>query len=269
MIIAQLIGGLGNQMFQYAMARHLAKINNTTLKIDLTPFEDYKLHKYSLHHLGIVADIASKEDLEKVTFIKEKHFHYDVSYKEIGNNVLLKGYWQTEKYFNEIPDIIRHEFAVKTPLGNKNLEVANLIKASNSVCLHIRRCDYVPNTYGDQIFDSLTLDYYFKAIELLAHEKQDLKFFIFSDDPGWVKDNVKLDHSVVYVDHNTAESNYEDLRLMSLCNHNIIANSSFSWWGAWLNKNRDKKVYAPKNWFNSNVRNLDPKDIIPESWYKI
>lgn len=269
MVITQLIGGLGNQMFQYAMARHLAEINHATLKIDLSPFEEYKLHKYSLGHLNIIEDFASMEDIHSVTPIKEKHFHYDPNFRAIGDNVLLKGYWQTEKYFCGIPGLIRRELEVKSPLKNKNLHIAKLIEESNSASLHIRRCDYVPNTYGDQILDSLTLDYYFEAIKLLANDEQDLHFFIFSDDPGWVKDNVILEYPVVYVDHNTADTNYEDLRLMSLCKHNIIANSSFSWWGAWLNRNRAKKVYAPKKWFNSNVRNIDPKDIIPESWIKI
>ena len=269
MIIVQLIGGLGNQMFQYALARHLAKINHTTLKLDLSPFDEYKLHRYSLHHFGIIEEFANKQDIANVTFTKERHFHYDDSFKEIGDKVLLRGYWQTEKYFYEIADVIRHDFEVKTPLENKNLDVADLIKSSNSVSLHIRRCDYVPNTYGDQILDSLTLEYYFKAIKLLTQEEKNLHFFIFSDDPGWVKENVHLEQPVVYVDHNTADTNYEDLRLMSLCKHNIIANSSFSWWGAWLNKNQNKKVYAPKSWFNSNVSNLDPKDVIPESWIQI
>lgn len=269
MVIAQLIGGLGNQMFQYAMARHLAEIHQTNLKIDLSQFEAYKLHKYSLGHLSIAEDIASNEDIASVEAVKESHFHYDPDFKKIGDNVLLKGYWQSEKYFREIAGLISDDFETKRPLKDINLKVANLIKESNSVSLHIRRCDYVPHTYQDQIFDSLTLDYYFKAINLLALEEKDLLFFLFSDDPAWVRDNVKLDHPVVYVDHNTADANYEDLRLMSLCKHNIIANSSFSWWGAWLNRNKGKKVYAPRAWFNSNVRNIDPKDMIPESWIRV
>ena len=112
-------------------------------------------------------------------------------------------------------------------------------------------------------------DYYERAIEDISKRECDLKFFIFSDSHEWVRDNVKLEFPVVYVDHNTADTNYEDLRLMSLCNHNIIANSSFSWWGAWLNPNPQKMVFAPKQWFNNNVRNLDPKDIIPLLWTQV
>lgn len=269
MIIAKLIGGLGNQLFQYAVSRHLAEIHNTTLKIDLTEFELYKLHKYSLQHFKIIEEFSSDDDLNAVKEVKEKHFHFNEEFKNISNNVLLRGYWQTEKYFNEITNIIRAEFSVKSELKGRDLEVSKLIADCNAVSLHIRRSDYIPNSYKDQIFDSLSLDYYQRAIADLAQVEKDLKLFIFSDDPEWVKDNVKLDFPVIYVDHNTADTNYEDLRLMSLCRHNIIANSSFSWWGAWLNDNKDKRVYAPTEWFNSNVRDLDSKDIIPDSWIKI
>ena len=269
MIIAKLIGGLGNQLFQYAVARHLAEIHNTTLKIDLTEFELYKLHKYSLQHFNIIEEFATSDDLKAIKDVKEKHFHFDEEFKNISNNVLLLGYWQTEKYFSEITDIIRTEFTVKSELQGRDLDVSRLIADSNSVSLHIRRSDYTPNSYKDQIFDSLSLKYYKRGIADLSQVENDLTFFIFSDDPEWVKDNVKLDFPVIYVDHNTADTNYEDLRLMSLCRHNIIANSSFSWWGAWLNDNKDKRVYAPTEWFNSNVRNLDSKDIIPKSWIKI
>jgi hypothetical protein len=269
LIIAKLIGGLGNQLFQYAVARHLAEIQGTVLKIDLTEFEQYKLHKYSLQHFDIIEEIATSENLDYVGNIKEKHFHFDTEFKEISDDVLLRGYWQTEKYFSDISDIIREEFTVKSELKDKDLDVSQLIRCSNSVSLHIRRSDYTSNSYKDQIFDSLSLDYYERAIEGISKRENDLKFFIFSDSHEWVRDNVKLDFPVVYVDHNTADTNYEDLRLMSLCNHNIIANSSFSWWGAWLNPNPQKKVFAPKQWFNSNVRNLDPKDIIPLLWTQV
>lgn len=269
MIITRLIGGLGNQLFQYAIARHIAEIHHTTLLIDLTEFETYKLHKYSLFAFNIQAGFASVDEIASLTQIKEKHFHFDPDFKSFHNNVLLKGYWQTEKYFIGISDIIRNEFSVKYPLMNKDLEISKLIKNSNSVSMHIRRSDYVPDTYTDQIFDSLNLDYYINAVKLLSEKENNLEFFIFSDDPEWVKDNISLEYPHVYIVHNTADTNYEDLRLMSLCKHNIIANSSFSWWGAWLNINPNKKVYAPKKWLNSNVRNLDPRDIIPEAWTKL
>ncbi len=269
MIIVKLIGGLGNQLFQYAAARHLAEIHSTNLKIDVSEFESYKLHKYSLQHFNIVEEFATIDDLNKMKVVKESHFHFDSKFKAIDNNVLLKGYWQSEKYFKDIAHIIRDEVAVKNELESKNKRIAEQVVNSNSVSLHIRRSDYIPGSYNDQIIDCLSLEYYKKAISQLSKSERDLRLFVFSDDHKWVIDNIKFNEPIVYVNHNSADTNYEDLRLMSLCNHNVIANSSFSWWGAWLNKNPNKNVYAPSEWFNSNVRNIDSKDIVPESWVKI
>ncbi|MFT4802830.1 MAG: hypothetical protein ACI9YE_000016 [Psychroserpens sp.] len=269
MFIVKLVGGLGNQMFQYAFARHLAMINGEILKIDLSELNLCKLREYSLQNFNIKEVFSSNSDLDVVVEFKEKHFHFDETFKDIIGDVLLTGYWQTEKYFIDIDNVIRSEFIVKSKLTGKNLAVSQLILDSNSVSLHIRRSDYTLGSYKDQIFDSLGIDYYQSAIADLSNKENDLKLFIFSDDLKWVKQNIKLNLPTVYVDHNSAETCHEDLRLMSLCKHNIIANSSFSWWGAWLNSNPTKKVYAPIRWFNSNSRNLDSKDIIPKSWIKV
>ena len=269
MIIVRLIGGLGNQLFQYARARHSAEINKTFLKIDLSEFETYKLHKYSLNHFDIIENFDAKGDLLATNEFKEKHFHFDPNYKLITDGTLLKGYWQSEKYFVDISEIIRNELKIKTNISDLGIEISKLISGSNSASLHIRRCDYNLGSYSDQILDALGIEHYRKAIEKLSAAEKDLVFFVFSDDPQWVKENLKLECPVVYVDHNTAVTNYEDLSLMSLCKHNIIANSSFSWWAAWLNNNPAKKVYAPKRWFNSSVRNIDEKDVIPKAWIRV
>jgi len=269
MIISKLIGGLGNQLFQYAAARYLAEINNEELKLDLSEFKSYKLHKYSLKHFNIIEKIASQKDLKKVKNVNEKYFHYNKNFKKSGTNILLKGYWQSVKYFNGISNIIKTDFKVKSKLKGRNLSVSKKILDCNSVSLHIRRGDYKPNSYKDQIFDVLNYDYYHSAISDLSKKEKNLIFFIFSDDHKWVKDNIKLDFPIIIVNHNTAATNYEDLRLMSLCNHNIISNSTFSWWGAWLNCNKNKRIYAPKKWFNKNAKNLNSKDIIPKQWIKI
>jgi len=269
MIVAKLIGGRGNQLFQYAIARHLAHINNTDILIDISEFETYKLHSYALSHLNIVEKIATKRDIELLVKVKEKHFHFDPCFKKFGDNILMQGYWQSEKYFCEIKHILDNEFSVKYPLSDKNLEIYKLIIGSNSVSIHVRRSDYLPNSHSDQIFDNLNLTYYNSAIQIFANELEKPCFFVFSDDPEWVKSNLKINFPHIYVDHNTAITAYEDMRLMSLCKHNIIANSSFSWWGAWLNRNEEKKVIAPIKWFNNNVRNIDCRDIIPKTWVRI
>jgi hypothetical protein len=269
MIIVRLIGGLGNQFFQYALGRHLAERHKTTLKVDISPFEEYKLHKYSLWAFNIQENFASAEDIKAVTSKKERHFHFDSDVLELCDNVYLQGYWQSEQYFKDIPELICQEFSVKTTLAGRDKELARLIGSCEAVCVHIRRGDYVPKTYSDQIFDACELGYYLESIKTILSQVRDPHFFIFSDDPEWARDNLKLSYPTILVDHNNASKNYEDLRLMGLCKHNIIANSSFSWWGAWLNPNPHKKVCAPKMWFNNNVRNLDSKDIIPSSWIQI
>ena len=135
--------------------------------------------------------------------------------------------------------------------------------------MHIRRGDYNSKTYADQIFDNCSLDYYYKCVEQLSIKIENPNFFIFSDDPEWVRKNFKIKYPFQIIDHNNADTNFEDLRLMYSCDHNIISNSSFSWWAAWMNQNPNKIVYAPLKWFNSNNRNLNPKDLVPNSWISL
>lgn len=266
MIIVRLIGGLGNQFFQYAVARHLAEIRQTVLKIDISAFETYKLHKYSLWAFNIRENFASPEEAAALRHIKEKHFHFSPDTLCLSDDVYLEGYWQSEKNFANIAGIIRQEFTVKTPLSSKNEKLAEHMASCESVSIHIRRKDYA--TGQIQILDPCTTDYYFRCVECLVQSNIHPHFFVFSDDMEWVQDNIKLPYPVTLVDHNGADKNYEDLRLMSLCRHNIIANSSFSWWGAWLNNNHNKIICAPKKWFNENTRNSS-KDMIPSSWIQL
>lgn len=267
MIIARLIGGLGNQCFQYAVGRHLSEIHHTELKIDISEFETYKLHPYSLSHFNIIENFATSEDVAKLKHVREKHFHFDPEILNLSDGVYLHGYWQSEKYFSSTEDIVRRELAVNSPLLGKDKEVAEQIILCDSVSVHIRRGDYLPNTYTEQILETCSLDYYLHSIERIANNVKKPHFFIFSDDIKWTSENFKLPYPITFVDHNGPDKNYEDMRLMSLCKHNIIANSTFSWWGAWLNKNPDKLVYAPKKWFSEKARS-SAKDVIPNLWIK-
>jgi hypothetical protein len=260
MIIVRLIGGLGNQLFQYAVGRDLALKHGVPLKLDISGFETYKLHKYSLGSYTLAATIASSEDralfvnengevltdLEKLnrTFIQEISPVFNPRVLEAGRDTYLAGYWNSEKYFIDIRKTILSDLTVDTPPEGENAKILEKINASNSVSLHVRRGDYVNN----RVFGVCGLDYYKKAIDHIAKKVNSPTFFVFSDDYEWVKDNLKIDYPAVYVHHNNADKNYEDLRLMSACKHNIIANSTFSWWGAWLNQNEDKVVIAPKKW---------------------
>jgi len=293
MIIVRLIGGLGNQLFQYAVARHLAEIHGSVLKIDISGFETYKLHKYSLWPFNIQEHFASTEEVAKLTpkmgvagrmlrrllcrpqklaktHIKEKDpFCFNPEILNLPDGIYLDGYWQTEKYFANIEDNIRREVTVKTPQMHKNKELAELIASCEAVSIHIRRGDYVSNNDTNKKHGTCELDYYFRCVEHLGQMVERPHFFIFSDDPGWARDNLNLTYPTTIVDHNSADKNYEDLRLMCQCKHNIIANSSFSWWGAWLNKNLDKIVIAPKKWLNDSSIDTSDLDLITDSWIQL
>jgi hypothetical protein len=291
MIITRLIGGLGNQLFQYALGRHLADIHQAELRIDISGFETYKLHKYSLWAFNILENFASPAEVQSLTsrkklgmegilakllgrksslaktHIREKKlFVFDPKILKVPDGVYLDGYWQSEKYFVNIEGIIRQEATVKFAQTGKDKELANMIASSQSVALHIRRADYVSNPKTKQVHGACDLDYYSRCVQEIAQTVKNPHFFIFSDDPEWAHDNLKCPYPTTLIDHNGADKNYEDLRLMSQCKHHIIANSSFSWWGAWLNPRTDKLVFAPKRWLAKS--RLNYTDIIPVGWIR-
>lgn len=290
MIITELNGGLGNQMFQYAVARRLAKIHGTKLKIDISGFDAYRLRAYELSHFNIDVEFVNYADIAlfkasncikqsllklknsfkpfKLMEVKEKYFHFDESILYLPDNVYLRGYWQSEKCFNDIENTIRSDFSLREKLTNESEEIANLIRRSKvSVAIHIRRGDYVSNPTTNSMHGTCSLSYYQECVKELAEKFSDLQLFIFSDDPVWVKANLYYKYPTVFVSHNASERAYEDMHLMSLCEHNIIANSSFSWWGAWLNNNPDKIVFAPKKWFRKDE--INTKDLIPDNWIRV
>lgn len=288
MILVRIIGGLGNQMFQYAAGRQLAATHHTVLKLDISDFQDYSLHDYGLSVFNIKELIATPEEIQllkepesgsfkkkikkllrcpsrvKTTHIREKQYHFDPEILTLPDSVYLDGYWQSEKYFFNIADIIRNEFTVKLPQADKNRQLAQQITSCESVSLHVRRGDYVTDAKTNTIHGTCDLDYYAQCIERLSQQVHHPCFFIFSDDPEWAEKNLKITHPATFVAHNGPGKNYEDLRLMSQCRHHIIANSSFSWWGAWLGQHPNTSVYAPKRWFNS--PSFNTKDLLPEVW---
>lgn len=289
MIITRIIGGLGNQMFQYAAARALSLRLNDTLKIDTSAFVNYSLHSYGLNNLSIVENIAEPGEFnithnknsfllklgrafknnKEFTLFKENSLAFDAKINTLKGDIYLDGYWQSEYYFKDFEDVIRNDFKIITDPSDLNIQVLNKIKSTFSVSIHIRRGDYVNDKQTNAIHGVCSLEYYSKALTWIKTKLNDtnLHLFIFSDDPEWVEKNMTFDCALTYVKHNTAKNNYEDLRLMSACNHHIIANSSFSWWGAWLNPNPDKIVIAPQHWFKSTE--LDSKDIIPANWKRL
>ena len=287
MIISQIMGGLGNQMFQYAMGRALSTRLNLPLRIDISGFDSYRLHKYQLSSVFAGMEVAAPKDLENLIgwratttakrlvtkpqlswirgrqFVVEPHLAYWAGIEGLIGPVYLVGYWQSEKYFYAIDSIIRNDFAFVKPLSMQNQHIVDEIRSSQAISLHIRRGDYVQNSQTLAIHGICSLDYYRDAIAYIAQRIARPKFFIFSDDMAWVKSNLKVEFPCIYVDHNIGSESYNDMRLMSQCQHNIIANSSFSWWGAWLNANPHKIVIAPKKWY---ANNNDVRDLCPEKW---
>jgi hypothetical protein len=294
MIITQLIGGLGNQMFQYAAGRSLAAHHNTELKLDITQFTKIKVifpRQYCLSNFRIMETFATEKELQyfnrhssHVNFFysslycaltgnpnlflkKEPCFQFDPDFFALPDNVYLEGYWQSEKYFKNIENIIRSEFTLKENPDQSNLFMAEKILKSNAISIHIRRGDYVTDPVTFDHHGICSLEYYHRSIDNVVEKISEPHFYIFSDDPGWVKQNLHINYAHTYVTHNLGSKDYLDLWLMSQCKHHIIANSSFSWWGAWLGTNPGKMVIAPKQWFNKSTNNT--RDLIPDSWYKI
>lgn len=301
MIIVRLIGGLGNQMFQYALGRTLAERQSTLLKLDLSGFEDYKLHRYGLHcfktwqHIATADEVlafrqedplsrgagwilrmkrwlvvrfqASRSDHRDRRVIKENGLGFAPSVLEATGDLYLDGYWQSEKYFAGMRDILLREFAFLHDQDDRNRAVAAQIQSCESVAVHIRRGDYASEPSTNDVHGLCSLDYYRRAVDEVIRRRPGSHFFAFSDDHTWVRQNLAIDHPLTVVDHNDASRNFEDLRLMSSCRHNIIANSSFSWWGAWLNRNPNKLVVAPKDWYRDPT--LDTADLIPEPWTRL
>ena len=290
MIVIKLYGGLGNQMFQYSIGCTLAVKNKTELKFDVSWFnyvKDTTTHReYGLNIFNIIENIATQKEIDKMQkcrkipgrrhflhnffiannsiYIKEKQFNFNPEILKISNNAYLDGYWQSEKYFKNIENVIRKKFTLKNKFQIKNIELKEKIKNSNSVSIHIRRGDYAKNLKTKSYHGLCPLDYYYQAILNVIDKVTDPILFIFSDDIKWCKENLKIQSPTNFIEKN---KDYEDLILMSLCKHNIIANSSFSWWGAWLNSNPNKIVIVPKKWFNDPNKNT--KDLIPKSWTKI
>lgn len=290
MIVVKLIGGLGNQMFQYAFGRKLSILNNTTLKLDATDLmdrshrEDFTYRDYRLGFFNIDGQLVTPKEraiyfprnsytirFKKFICMKlgiireitenETNARFDSRYLLKAKNGYACGYWQSEAYFNDIRPLLMAELTVKNEHLAGYAGIVSDILSKNSVSIHIRRGDYVTNPVTNSFHGVCSLDYYCNAIAYMKKIIPNPHFFIFSDEMDWVKEYVNFDAPYTMVE---ANPDYIDLHLMSHCKHHIIANSSFSWWGAWLNPNPEKIVVAPKQWFKA--EHMSSADLIPESW---
>jgi hypothetical protein len=274
MIISELWGGLGNQMFCYAAGRAVAERLHTNLilnpnNVNLHGWRKYRPKNknatirdaYVLSNLNIKADFIKRFDLSQyfLPIYKEKGFEYDSNINLVGDNTRLQGYFQSEKYFKSIEHFLRTEFTPNGCIFGHRIY-------KDTISIHIRRGDYVTNSNAFKVHGILPLEYYYDAIDIIASNVKNPVFKIFTEDIAWVKENLKIPypHAFVY-----SSLDYMDLHHMSLCNHHIIANSSFSWWGAWLCRADDKIVISPKQWFADKDMNAKTNDLIPDGWLRI
>lgn len=293
MIIVRLSGGLGNQMFQYACGRRLSIMRKTDLSFD-TKFLEDRSPRENFTFRNLELDTFQKINIKKCNIKTTRRFYntdlysrilrkfsypkmyaergrqFDPDVLNIGPSAYLDGYWQSEKYFEDIKEVIKNDFHFNIDFENDYIKnIAATIIESNSIGVHVRRGDYVSNQQAKSIYASLSIDYYKKAIDYCTKKVKEARFFIFSDDPEYVEIIFSGIKNLTIVKHSASVSNSADMRLMSLCKHNIIANSSYSWWGAWLNDNTDKIVVAPETWYNTADNYSVIKDRVPDAWHLI
>lgn len=281
MITIKLRGGLGNQMFQYATGKSLALRNKTDIKLDLSDYVENKERSYRLKFFNIEEKFATKKEIDSYKIfwnkmsdkLKPWHKRSVITYNSYGfepdllkvrGHAYLDGYWQNEIYFSEYNEIIKKEFTLKSNLSKNATDLLDKLNSCNSVSLHIRRGDYLTNKKFNQIYLSLNIDYYLSAIKKINEMVTEPMISIFTDDGEWAKSLSFPCPAILISDYKLED--YEELYLMSQCKHNIIANSTFSWWAAWLNPNKNKIIIGPKQWFNFSDNDLG---IMPAGWIKI
>lgn len=286
MIVSRLIGGLGNQMFQYAAGRALALRLGVPFFIDSRAFADYKTHAFGLKNFcvdlqesppNLLPNPPAEGRLQRIlrrllwTPLRvqtEKTFTFDPAVLNLSDNVYLDGYWQSEKYFVDFADGIRSDFTIRPIPSHANQVWLESIAQTHSVSLHVRRGDYVSNPAAAAVHGTCDLGYYERAVAYIKQATgRDPELFVFSDDPDWVLSNLRLPFPMHLIRNNDASTNYEDLRLMTACRHHIVANSSFSWWGAWLGGHKDSITVAPARWFAADFP--DSRDLVPHSWVRL
>jgi len=288
MILTRLIGGLGNQMFQYAAGKRLSELHNVELKLDISPLLKGYTRDYSLDVFNLRAEVAKGKEIDKFRrplsllhrflfksgmkgpyyIYEEPHFHFDEKFLSLPDNTYIEGYWQSWKYFDDISDLLRRDFSFKSFDTSGIDMVLQQIQDSESVAIHIRLGDYLRNPETNSFHGVCSPKYYDASIKYIVNRVGSPHFFVFSDDISLAKERYPFSNlPVTYVEGHPGKKSHLDMFLMSRCRHFIIANSTFSWWGAWLSTNPEKIVIAPEKWFND--PQIDTSDLIPEHWIKL
>jgi len=291
MIIVKLNGGLGNQMFQYAAAKSLALINNDDLKIDTTVYNipDNKNTSRTLDITDFMISFVEAKPNEissikspygcfsnlmryiKQRFLRKYYIDWHPEVMKKTGDIYMDGYFQSENYFSTKKELVLNDFVLKNHLSEQiNLNALEILSREVSVSIHIRRGDYVSDARARKFHLICNVDYYQRAVNLVKNYYPNAHFFIFSDDPQWVKENITFSARASFVSF--GRNNIGSLRasqeliLMSKCCHHILSNSSFSWWGAYLNRSPNKLVIAPDRWNNGSSLQ---RNILPDGWLRI
>lgn len=297
MITTKLQGGLGNQMFQYSLGRAVAKRLGTDFQLDVSTYHNLVSgdtpRAYALGVFNVVEHFAPivlwsrfyksiparawrkllrmtklyREPVPRINVFRESGYSFDERVFSVAVDTCFEGFWQSERYFSDVADLIRRDFSLKSGWSAPAAKLATSMANDNhSVSLHVRRSDYVTNKAAATMIGTCSPEYYAEAIALIRQHVAAPRFYVFSDDITWVKANLQLGADVNYVSE-LGIPDCEELMLMSMCHYHVVANSSFSWWGAWLDAKPNKLVVAPARWFADTTQ--DSRDLIPSTWIRI
>lgn len=294
MIVSKIKGGIGNQLFQYSFGYAQTQIKRTKLKLDLSWFrrsEDEKKgpgtigrsYQLSLLNINFEEETEKEESYYKFSlinkfrnrlpirwkaYLKEVGNSFDPAYLNISDNSYLDGFWQSPQYFNRYRSDLLSQLTLKIESEHFKSALEIIKSVPVSVSVHIRRGDYVKHSELQKIHGVLPVEYYHSAFRYFDNKGITPTYFLFTDDWFWVKEVFPEADNIIHI-CNEGVNPVEDLLLMSLCNHNIIANSTFSWWAAWLNKKVDKIIIAPKIWYAEKIMNQQTNSLIPDTWVRI
>lgn len=289
-VVAALQGGLGNQLFEYAAGLALAKRLDAELCLDISSYDDPRARHYALAPFGLPERVERRDTTPLprggwpdrmyravsrrlglsrcgLSVFTERKPGFDARFFDLDRPVLLDGYFQSPEYFTDIAEVIRTRIASPKGMSEASMRLLRHIEVVDAICMHVRRGDYVSNSSFNQFHGLCGLEYYLEAVPLASAGMRAPHVFVFSDDPAWVRDNVRLPCALTVVDVNAEDAAHEDLWLMAACQRFVIANSSFSWWAAWLGSAKDKVVVAPRQWFANG--SPEPHRLIPQDWIRL
>lgn len=289
MIIVKLQGGLGNQLFQYSLGKSLEVSEKRKVYFDVSSFNhssNQTSRDFVLEKLGLKVDLIPKKVASIITFLKKVSFKFNITFKSnffsflhSENSfqyipivvkkklIIFDGYWQSPKYFESISNDLTKSFYSLDRISNSGQNLIANLKSKSTVAIHIRRGDYISNKETYDFHGICDLEYYYSAIDFIESKYYVDTYIIFTDDIEWVQNNFSIGNRIFIYGCNYAENDIDELLMMASVSHNIIANSTFSWWSAYINPNPEKIVIAPKKWFNDLSINVE--DLFPTNWVRL